>query len=63
MVNDPKTDSDIQLRKKYGIDPYELLMEAENASHQTFMSKVFKSLTEKSGTVFAVVENRNYLKK
>lgn len=63
MVNDSKTDRDIELRKKYGIDPDELLLEAENASHQTFMSKVFKSLTEKSGTVFAVVENRNYLKK
>ena len=63
MVNDSKTDRDIELRKKYGIDPDELLLEAENASHQTFMSKVFKSLTEKSGTVIAVVENRNYLKK
>jgi len=50
------------VKYKYGLDPEKLLKEAEVASHQSFLSKVFKTLTEKSETMVTAVSQRNEVK-
>ncbi|MBL0024904.1 MAG: hypothetical protein IPO98_07715 [Saprospiraceae bacterium] len=50
------------IQNKYGVDPQKLLREAENESNRTFLSKVFKSIHEKSGPVITAVLDRNLQK-
>lgn len=45
--------------RKYHIDPKSLLKEAEKESHDRFLQKVFKTVTETSTSIYAAVTSRN----
>ena len=45
--------------RKYHIDPKSLLKEAEKETHDRFLQKVFKTVTETSTSVYASVASRN----
>ena len=62
LVSSYSQKKDTGTRYKYGIDPEKLLKEAENKSQQSFLSKVFKTLTEKSESVVIAVSTRNEIK-
>jgi len=62
LVSSYSQKKDAGTRYKYGIDPEKLLKEAENKSQQSFLSKVFKTLTEKSESVVIAVSTRNEIK-
>ena len=62
IVTNISQKKDAGSRYKYGLDPEKLLQEAENKSQQSFLSKVFKTLTEKSESVVIAVSTRNEIK-
>jgi hypothetical protein len=62
LVDADSQNKDAVIKYKYGLDPEKLLKEAEYKSQQSFLSKVFKTLTEKSSSVVTAVSTRNELK-
>ncbi|MBK9735712.1 MAG: hypothetical protein IPO92_12390 [Saprospiraceae bacterium] len=48
-----------EIKMKYGITPKTLLVKAEDLAAQTFMSKVWRTIQDKSTPVFTAVANRN----
>jgi len=62
IVTNISQNKDAGSRYKYGLDPEKLLKEAESKSQQSFLSKVFKTLTEKSESVVTAVTTRNEIK-
>lgn len=62
LVSSYSQKKDAGTKYKYGLDPEKLLQEAEIKSQQSFLSKVFKTLTEKSESVVMAVSTRNEIK-
>jgi len=66
LENNEKSNHEIQTKKKVSgktkVNPSTLLKDAEEAAALGFMSKVFKTIQETSGTVITSVNNRNIVK-
>ncbi len=62
VENTSKISSQSVTSSKYGLDPQKLLWEAENTPEKKLISKIFKSIQENSGPVFAAVSERNEVK-